>query len=289
MKYTLGFSPCPNDTFIFDALINKKIDTEGLEFDVIMDDVESLNQLAFSGKLDITKLSYPAFFQNRHQYQLLDSGAALGKGVGPLLIAHSPTRPDASLVEQSLIALPGENTTAHLLFSYAYPRAKNKVFLRFEKIEDFVLGKFNTDFSYFTGERLGVIIHENRFTYQQKGLQKVMDLGEYWENKMKVPVPLGGMAIKRSIDRITALKTEQLIRKSIHYAFQHYPQISQYVKQHAQAMSEEIMRQHIELYVTDFSLSLGPEGRKAILTLFQMSAAQETGNELQISHQLFLS
>jgi 1,4-dihydroxy-6-naphthoate synthase len=192
MKLTLGYSPCPNDTFIFDALVNKKIDTEGLEFDVVLEDVETLNQWAFEEKLDITKLSYPAFFKNLDKYILLNSGAALGKGVGPILISKSEIEDRKSEVEKSTIALPGENTTANLLFSFAYPDAKNKSFMRFDKIENTVL----------SGEtELGVIIHENRFTYQQKGLHKVVDLGEYWETKMNTPIPLGGIAIKRSVDK----------------------------------------------------------------------------------------
>ena len=180
MKLTLGFSPCPNDTFIFDALVNKKIDTQGLEFDVVLEDVETLNKWSFEKKLDITKLSYPAFFQNLDKYVLLNSGAALGKGVGPLLISKHNSQLSTFNFQQATIALPGENTTANLLFSFAYPVANNKVFMRFDKIENSVLsGK----------SEFGVIIHENRFTYQQKGLHKVTDLGEYWEEKMNFPIP----------------------------------------------------------------------------------------------------
>ena len=266
MKFTLGFSPCPNDTFIFDALVNKKIDTEGLEFDTVLEDVETLNQWSFEGKLDITKLSYPAFFKNLDKYILLNSGAALGKGVGPILISKSkievPHLPDGegkSGIEKSTIALPGENTTANLLFSFAYPGAKNKSFMRFDKIENAVL----------SGEtELGVIIHESRFTYQQKGLHKVIDLGEYWESKMNVPIPLGGIAIKRSVDQKTAKQIERLIKKSIEFAFSNYPVITDYVKQHSQEMSEDVMRQHIELYVNNFSLDLSEEGKKTISILF---------------------
>src|SRR5688572_11649241 len=179
MKLTLGFSPCPNDTFIFDALVNKKIDSEGLEFDVVLEDVETLNQWSFEGKLDITKLSYPAFFQNLDKYVLLNSGAALGKGVGPILVSKSEVRSQTSEIENSSIAMPGENTTANIIFSFAYPSAKNKIFMRFDNIEDFVLNE-SSEASPPTGGgdlegagALGVIIHENRFTYQQKGLHKV--------------------------------------------------------------------------------------------------------------------
>ncbi|HEU5166128.1 MAG TPA: MqnA/MqnD/SBP family protein, partial [Chitinophagaceae bacterium] len=174
MKLTLGYSPCPNDTFIFDALVNKKIDAGGLEFDVVLEDVETLNQWSFEKKLGITKLSYPAFFQNLDNYVLLNSGAALGKGVGPLLISKHDSQLSTFNFQQATIALPGKNTTANLLFSFAYPDAKNRKHMIFSAIEESVLNE-QTD--------LGVIIHENRFTYQQKGLHKVADLGEYWEEK----------------------------------------------------------------------------------------------------------
>ena len=276
MKLTLGFSPCPNDTFIFDALVNKKIDTEGLEFEPVLEDVETLNNWALQDKLDITKLSFPAFFQSLDNYVLLDAGSALGKGVGPLLIAKSD--PDSyrdgsgkSEVVDKKIALPGINTTANLLFSFAYPEALDKKFIVFSAIENAVLNA-ETD--------LGVIIHENRFTYQQKGLHKVMDLGEYWEAKMKTPIPLGGIAISQSVKRSTALKVNELIRKSLEYAFANYPLITDYVKQHSQEMSEEVMRQHIDLYVNNYSLSLGEEGKLAIKTLFDVfNSMNERTNE----------
>jgi 1,4-dihydroxy-6-naphthoate synthase len=274
MKLTIGFSPCPNDTFIFDALVNKKIDTEGLEFDVMLEDVETLNQWALQGRLDITKLSFPAFFQSLDKYVLLNSGSALGKGVGPLLISRSEVRGQKSEVRSQrseignyVIALPGENTTANLLFSFAYPEALNKKFMIFSEIEDWLLKAPPTGGG--LGEA-GVIIHENRFTYQQKGLHKVMDLGEYWEQKMKVPIPLGGIAVKRTVDRLTSLKVDKLIRKSLEYAFANYSAIPDYVKQHSQTMSEDVMRQHIDLYVNNYSLDLGDFGRKAIETLHQV-------------------
>lgn len=271
MKLTLGYSPCPNDTFIFDALVNKKIDSEGWEFDPVLEDVETLNQWSFEGKLDITKLSYPALFQNLDKYVLLNSGAALGKGVGPILISKLPLQPQTSNIEPQIIALPGKNTTANLLFSFAYPGATNKTFMRFDKIEDFVLSESSEVSPSAGGGVLGVIIHENRFTYQQKGLYKVVDLGEYWEEKMNVPIPLGGIAIKRSLDKSIALQIDRLIRKSIEFAFSNYPVITDYVKQYSQEMSEDVMRQHIDLYVNNFSIDLGGEGKKAITTLFKVA------------------
>ena len=278
MKLTLGYSPCPNDTFIFDALVNKKIDAEGLEFDVVLEDVETLNKWSFEKKLAITKLSYPAFFQNLEKYILLNSGAALGKGVGPLLI--SKVKSQNLKIETNLIALPGENTTANLLFSFAYPEAKNKKHMIFSAIEESVLNEQT---------ELGVIIHENRFTYQEKGLHKVTDLGEYWEEKMKAPIPLGGIVVSRSIDKEISLKIDRLIKKSILFAFSNYPLITEYVKQHSQEMSEDVMRQHIELYVNNFSIDLGTDGKQAIETLYKIAATQLPVSSIQSSSELFLS
>ena len=261
MTLTLGFSPCPNDTFIFDALVNKKIDTEGMEFEIILEDVETLNQWALEGKLDITKLSFPALFQSLNNYVLLSAGSALGKGVGPLLLSKYKAESEKYEISDQSIAIPGVNTTANLLLSFAFPAATNKIPMIFSSIEDAVLtGK--TDF--------GVIIHENRFTYQQTGLHKVMDLGQNWEEKMKTPIPLGGIAISQSIKRTIALKINELIRKSLEYAFVNYPLITGYVKQHSQEMSEGVMRQHIDLYVNNYSLDLGNEGKQAINTLFMV-------------------
>ena len=268
MKLSLGFSPCPNDTFIFDALVNNKIDTEGLEFNVYLEDVETLNKWALEGKLDITKLSFPAFFRSMENYLLLNTGSALGKGVGPLLISDSPNEFSTEDINQSSIALPGLHTTANLLFSFAYPDAIDKTFILFSEIENALINK-ETD--------LGVIIHENRFTYQQKGLHKIKDLGEYWEEKMESPIPLGGIAINQSIKRSTAIKVDQLIRKSLDFAFANYPAITDYVKQHSQTMSEDVMRQHIDLYVNNYSLDLGEEGKLAIENLYQVF--QEINNE----------
>lgn len=258
MKLTLGFSPCPNDTFIFDALANKKIIYDEFEFDVVLEDVETLNRWSMEGKLDVTKLSFPALFQNSDKYVLLNAGAALGNGVGPILISNKEEM--IRHIDDKTIALPGENTTANLLFSFAYPAAKNKIYTRFDNIEGSVLSG-ETD--------LGVIIHENRFTYQQKGLKKITDLGEFWEEKMNAPVPLGGIVIRKAIDKNIAYKIENLIRKSLEYGFGHYPFIPDYVKVHSQEMSEDVMRQHIELYVNDFSLDLGNEGKEAIKALFE--------------------
>jgi 1,4-dihydroxy-6-naphthoate synthase len=256
MRFTLGFSPCPNDTFIFDALVNKKIDTEGLEFDVFLEDVQTLNQWAMQGKLDISKISYGVLPLVLDQYRLLEAGGALGKGVGPLLISREAKPLQA--VGNSTIAIPGQQTTAHLLFSLAFPEAGRKEFMVFSDIEDAVL----------TGRvDCGVIIHENRFTYHQKGLTKLMDLGEFWEKETGAPIPLGGIVFRKDLDPTLSKKVNTLIRRSLEYAFAHYPDLSDYVKEHAQEMDERVMRQHIDLYVNDYSLALGEDGKKAIQTL----------------------
>ncbi len=279
MKLTLGFSPCPNDTFIFDALVNKKIDTEGFEFEVVLADVETLNQWALEGKLDITKLSFPAFFRSLMNYTLLNSGSALGKGVGPILITDSTQEIGEEDINQGSIALPGIHTTANLLFTFAYPNAIDKQFMIFSAVENALLNK-EVDF--------GVIIHENRFTYQQKGLHKVKDLGEYWEEKMELPIPLGGIAINQSIKRSAAVKINELIRKSIEYAFANYPVIADYVKEHSQEMSEDVMRQHIDLYVNNYSLDLGDEGREAIENLHEVFLEINNLEEADDEDVLFL-
>jgi 1,4-dihydroxy-6-naphthoate synthase len=287
LKLSLGFSPCPNDTFIFDALVNKKIDTEGLDFDAVLEDVETLNQWALQGKLDLTKLSFPAFFQSISTYTLLNSGSALGKGVGPLLISKKNIPlPDVESyptydIEQATIAIPGENTTANLLLSFAFPNAKKKIPMIFSEIENAVLTN-KTD--------LGVIIHENRFTYQQRGLHKLVDLGEYWEQKIKTPIPLGAIAIKREIKKSISEKIDKLIKQSLEYAYANYPLITEFVKEHSQEMSEDVMRQHIELYVNNYSLDLGDEGKKAIETLYQVFRSQLMVSEQANSgNHLFLS
>ena len=280
MKVSLGFSPCPNDTFIFDALVNHKIDTEGLEFETVLEDVETLNQWALQGKLDITKLSFPAFFQSLDKYVLLNAGSALGKGVGPLLISNNEQGTPNDEINHFSIAIPGINTTANLLLSFAFPHAKNKIPMIFSAIEDAVLaGQADA----------GVIIHENRFTYRQKGLHKIMDLGEYWEEKMKLPVPLGGIAAKRRLPEDRIKKTDRLIRKSIEYAFANYPLITDYVKLHSQSMSKDVMRQHIELYVNSFSLDLSEEGKKAVEKLYEIFlTSQPLDYAIHSSGQFFL-
>ncbi|MDI9364650.1 MAG: 1,4-dihydroxy-6-naphthoate synthase [Flavobacterium sp.] len=260
MKLTLGFSPCPNDTFIFDALVNGKIETDGLEFDVQLEDVQTLNEWAKAGNLDVSKISYGVLPLVLNNYVTLNSGGALGKGVGPLLISKWAVGSQWS-IDDKTIAVPGVNTTAHMLFSLAFPNANNKQFLVFNQIEDAVLsGKVDA----------GVIIHENRFTYQDKGLIKLMDLGEYWEQQLQVPIPLGGIIAKRGLGNNLAKKIDSLIKQSVEYAFANYPKLTDYTRQHSQEMSEFVMRQHIDLYVNNYSISLGDEGKKAVTTMLDV-------------------
>ena len=268
MKLTLGFSPCPNDTFIFDAIVNHKIDIDGFEFEVFLEDVQTLNQWAQEGRLAITKLSYGVLPLVLDQYNVMNSGSALGKGVGPLLISSSADKNQS--IEDLLIAIPGENTTANLLFSMAHPQAKNKVFLRYDEIENFVLAK----------KGLGVIIHENRFTYEGKGLIKITDLGDFWEQKTGNAIPLGGIVIKKKFDISIQQSIDALIKKSIAFAFLNYPLLNDYIRCHAQEMSEQVMRQHIDLYVNEYSLDLGEKGKNAIIKLLENHPIQSVENPI---------
>lgn len=277
MKLTLGFSPCPNDTFIFDALIHHKIDTEGLDFEVCYDDVETLNQKALKGELDITKLSFHAFAYVAEKYALLDAGSALGFGVGPLLISKKPFTADELQSPGLRVGIPGKYTTANFLLGIAYPELQNKQEMVFSEIEDALL---NNQID------LGLIIHENRFTYQDKGLNKIVDLGDYWEKLTGCAIPLGGIVINRKLDREVQLKVNRLIRQSVEFAFAHPKSGIDFIRQHAQAMDEAVMYKHIELYVNKYSINLDEEGRKAVDTLFTL--AQERNIIPKIQENLYL-
>src|SRR5690554_542728 len=269
MKLSLGFSPCPNDTFIFDALIHKRIDTEGIEFDVFFDDVETLNKKVFKNEPDISKLSFHAFAYAINNYALLDAGSALGHGVGPLLISKNNELTDREYIRQHYnlkVGIPGEFTTANFLLGLAFPELKNKKILVFSEIEQALLD--NTI-------DLGLIIHENRFTYQDKGLHKIIDLGDYWEKETGLPIPLGGIVINRRIDPKIQSTVDRLIRKSIEYAFENPKSALDFIKSHAQEMDEKVMFKHIDLYVNNYSLSLGVKGREAVNLLFKKASELE--------------
>ena len=277
MKLTLGFSPCPNDTFIFDALIHHKIDTEGLEFEVQFDDVETLNQKALKGELDITKLSFHAYAYVHEQYVLLDAGSALGFGVGPLLICKNQDLAN-NLDPELSVGIPGVYTTANFLLGIAYPQLGNKKVLVFSEIES-SLQNDQID--------LGLIIHENRFTYEEKGLHKIMDLGSYWETLTGCAIPLGGIVINRNLAPEVQHKVNRLVRKSVEYAFANPKSGLEFIKLHAQEMSEEVMYKHIDLYVNQYSVDLGLEGKRAIAVLFQM--AEEKGIISPMNKDIFLT
>lgn len=271
MKLTLGFSPCPNDTFIFDALIHGKIDTEGLEFEVTFDDVETLNQKAMRGELAITKLSFHALAYVADKYALLDAGSALGFGVGPLLICKKEKEASilSDLQSQNSnlrVGIPGKYTTANFLLGVAYPQLTNKQEMVFSAIEDALLHE-KID--------LGLIIHENRFTYQEKGLHKVVDLGSYWEELTGCAIPLGGIVVNRRLPLPIQQKVNRLVRQSVEFAFAHPKSGIAFIRSHAQEMEEAVMYKHIELYVNNYSVDLGQAGRKAIDTLFGMASERE--------------
>lgn len=262
MKLSLGFSPCPNDTFIFDAMIHGKIDTEGLSFDVVLGDVEALNQRAFRGDLAITKLSFHAFAHLTDTYCLLDAGSALGRNCGPLLIAKKSM--DRTAIEAAQIAIPGKYTTANFLLKLVYPQAQNKQEMLFSEIEAAVLSE---------KVEAGLIIHENRFTYQEKGLVKLIDLGEFWESSTGLPIPLGGIVAHRKLDQETLETINRVLKRSVAFAMANPKAALPYIRQHAQEMDEQVMYAHIALYVNEFSQDLGREGKEAIQYLFQKAIA----------------
>ncbi|MFZ4633603.1 MAG: 1,4-dihydroxy-6-naphthoate synthase [Saprospiraceae bacterium] len=259
---TIGFSPCPNDTFIFDALVHGKVDTEGLSFEPVIEDVEALNRRAFAGDIDVTKLSYHALAHLTDRFALLHAGSALGRNCGPLLVARAPLQ-EADLSDAA-IAIPGRMTTANFLLGLAYPQATHRTELLFSDIEDAVLdGRFDA----------GLLIHENRFTYEQKGLVKLRDLGAYWEELTGFPIPLGGIAVNRRVDHALWPVIDRVLRRSVAYAFEHPDDVMPYVRMHAQAMDVAVMKAHIDLYVTAFTLDLGTEGRAAVDELFRRGSS----------------
>ena len=261
MKLTLGFSPCPNDTFIFDALVNGKIDTEGLEFDYFLADVEDLNRRANTSQTDITKISCHAYAYASWNYLILDSGSALGYGSGPLLVGREQIRDEE--LSKAVIAIPGRYTTANLLFSIAWPDARNKREYLFSDIVNVLLeGKADA----------GLIIHETRFTYPEKGLVKIADMGEFWEKLTGLPVPLGFIVVNRRIPSDIALKFNRILRKSIEYAREHSSGQQEFVTSNAREIEGSVISRHIDLYVNDFTLTLGQVGKNAVSELYRIAA-----------------
>ena len=264
MKLSLGFSPCPNDCFMFDAIVHDRIDLEGLEFETKLADVEALNRGAFSGTIDVTKLSYHAYAYCDDRYVLLDAGSALGRNCGPLLISRRPISRADVATGQLRIAIPGKYTTANFLLGLAFPHAVNRSELLFSEIEGAVLA-----------ERVdaGLIIHENRFTYADRGLRKIIDLGEFWEGETGCPIPLGGIVVRRDLPADVKQRINRVLRRSVEFAFADRAASLPYVRAHAQEMSDEVMYKHIDLYVNEFSVDLGAEGRRAVTTLFDKARA----------------
>jgi 1,4-dihydroxy-6-naphthoate synthase len=276
MKLSLGFSPCPNDCFMFDAIVNRRIDLEGLEFAVHLADVEDLNQTALAGQAQITKLSYYAYAHCTERYVLLDAGSALGRNCGPLLISKRDISRQEAAQGSLRIAIPGKYTTANFLLGLAFPKAQNTSELVFSEIEAALLrDEYDA----------GLIIHENRFTYEAKGLKKIIDLGEFWESGTGAPIPLGGIVISRLLPDEVKHRVNRVLRRSIEHAFAHRAETLPFVRAHAQEMSEEVMYKHIDLYVNDFSVHLGHEGRRAVELLFEKARA--TGIIPRVAGELF--
>ena len=264
MTLTLGASPCPNDCFIIDAIVHRRIDLEGLEFDLRLDDVEALNRAAFAGRLDVTKLSYHAFAFCADRFVALNAGSALGRNCGPLLISKRQIDPEEVSGGGLAIAIPGKYTTANFLLGFAFPAAANRTEMVFSDIEGAVLSG---------AVDAGVIIHENRFTYAAKGLRKIIDLGEHWEQRTGFPIPLGGIVASRTLPPDVIARVDRIFRRSVEFAFANPDASLPFVREHAQEMSEQVMRQHIELYVNEYSVDLGPDGRRAVNLLLERVAA----------------
>jgi 1,4-dihydroxy-6-naphthoate synthase len=257
-ELTLGFSPCPNDTFMFYPLVHNLVPTDHLTYRERLEDVETLNRLALAGELDVSKVSYHALGHIRHEYALLRSGSALGRGCGPLLVATASCDP-ASLRGKT-IAIPGRHTTALLLLRLFDPTLDNFIVMPFNEIMDAVLrGVVDA----------GLIIHESRFTYHGFGLHKLLDLGEWWEGETGLPIPLGGIVARRSLGAETIAAVERALSAGVGYARSHPDEAAHYIGEHAQEMSLEVCAAHIGLYVNDFSADLGDEGVAAIKCLLQ--------------------
>ena len=260
---TIGYSPCPNDTFIFYALTHGKVRVPGIEFREQLEDVETLNRMALGGELDITKISYHALGHLREKYALLRSGGALGRGCGPLIVARAGTTLDD--LKTGSVAIPGELTTAYLLLRLFDPSIENVTVMTFDRIMSAVSKGDAT---------AGLIIHESRFTYPLYKLEKILDLGEWWERYSGLPIPLGGILGKRSLGRDFLIRVEEGIRESIRYAGTHPDEVMGYCRRYSQEMDERVMRSHIDLYVNMFSLDLGRDGLLAVRRLFAEAEAR---------------
>jgi 1,4-dihydroxy-6-naphthoate synthase len=261
-ELTLGFSPCPNDTFIFYALVHGLVPAGGLSFRERLEDVETLNRLVLDRALAISKISFHLLGHVRDEYALLRSGGALGRGCGPLLVARNPIAP--SELRGKRIAIPGRYTTASLLLQLHDPALDTLVIMPFHEIMGAVArGEVDA----------GVIIHESRFTYQEHGLHALLDLGEWWERETGQPIPLGGIVARRDLGTEIVTTVENALRESVLCA-QAYPEKARgYIRAHSQEMSDEVCDAHINLYVNRYSVDLGPDGEAAVTTLLERAEA----------------
>jgi len=260
---SLGFSPCPNDTYIFHGLVHGRVSLAGMGLtEPLLEDVETLNDWALGGRLDVTKLSFHALGHVLDRYALLRAGAALGRGCGPLLITGDGDKP--AKVSDWTIAIPGTLTTAALLLRLYQPACRNLVVLRFDRIMEAIASGAVDG---------GVVIHESRFTYQQLGLRCVEDLGQWWEQATGLPIPLGCIAAKKSLAPAHREAIDAAIGASIRWADAHPFDSWEYIQAHAQEMDPAVIRNHIGLYVNQFSRDLGDEGLHAVRELLRRGAA----------------
>ena len=271
---TLGYSPCPNDTFIFYGLVHGKI-PDAPEFKEVLEDIETLNRLAIDAKLDTTKISFHAFAHMRENYCMLRSGGALGRGCGPLVIAREAF--DENDLSGKRVAIPGELTTAALLLRLHSPGLTDLIVLPFHEI---MSATQNGDVD------AGVIIHESRFTFQDYGLHKIVDLGEWWESTTGHPIPLGGILARRALGEETIRRVDAALRGSVEFAYAHPDEVKPYIRAHAQEMDEAVMQQHIDLYVNDYSIDYGSDGEAAITDLLERAVAE--GIVPESDHPIFL-
>jgi 1,4-dihydroxy-6-naphthoate synthase len=271
---TLGFSPCPNDTFIFHALVHGLVDCPGIALAERLEDVETLNRLALDKALDIAKVSFHLLGHIRDNYVLLHSGGAMGRGCGPLVVSARFTGMDQ--LKGRRIAVPGRYTTASLLLRLFDPHLDDIVHIPFNEIMG-AIARAEVD--------AGVIIHESRFTYQEAGLSRLLDLGEWWERETDRPIPLGGIVARRSLGKEVVLAIESSLRASVAYALAHPAGANGYIRAHSQEMSDEVCAAHINLYVNNFSLDLGAEGEAAVNAL--LSRAEATGLVPRSTRSLF--
>ncbi len=272
MRLKLAYSPCPNDTFIFHAMVNSLIDCEGLDFDLTLADVENLNQGALKGEFDICKLSYHAFFLMAERYVMLRSGSALGHNNGPLFVTSESNSllkydgtPDYELISKNPIAIPGKLTTAAMLLGVAFPHVKHTTPVIFSDIEKKVLS------GEFAG---GVLIHEGRFTYHKRGLKLIADLGTMWEKMSSQPIPLGGIAIRRDLGEDLAARVNRVLRRSIEYAIQNPNMSKEYVCSYAQELDNEVIQKHIDLFVNQYTIDVGTKGQEAVNYMYNKGVEQ---------------